>query len=255
MSVDVPEPESASQTAHREPKAEFDQHAAGYDAGMDNWLKRLAGASAEDFAEVKADWLLRYLGLIGGEAGRSTRLLDFGCGKATFLKALRRMGYAGDLSGCDVSEGMIREALRTWDVGPRPQLCTQLPDRLPFDAQSFDIVVASAVFHHIPPAQRAIWYAELYRVARAGGRCIVFEHNPWNPITRWVVSRTAIDANAILLSQREAIAALRHAGFDETFANAIMIFPPRLGFLRPIERTLARLPIGGQYVAAGRRRG
>ena len=40
-------------------KAEFDKHAAGYDGGLDNPIKRLIGSSPDDYIAVKARWLLR----------------------------------------------------------------------------------------------------------------------------------------------------------------------------------------------------
>ena len=39
--------------------AEFDRHAATYDGGLDNPVKRLMGRSADQFIAVKARWLLR----------------------------------------------------------------------------------------------------------------------------------------------------------------------------------------------------
>ena len=54
--------------------AEFDKHAASYDGGLDNPVKRLMGDSADQFIAVKARWLLRREpalkaggGRIGGE--------------------------------------------------------------------------------------------------------------------------------------------------------------------------------------------
>ena len=39
--------------------AEFDSHAAHYDGGLDNPIKRLMGSSPDQFIAVKARWLLR----------------------------------------------------------------------------------------------------------------------------------------------------------------------------------------------------
>jgi len=240
-------------TGHDGVRAEFDQFAVSYDAGMQNVLKRLAAESADDFAEIRAEWLLRYMRRIGSERPHGSRLLDFGCGAATFLKALRRLNYVGELFGCDASSGMIQEARRTWKTGTLPDLVVQQGDRLPYRSLGFDIAVAGAVFHHIPRTERRRWFDELYRVLRPGGHCVIFEHNPWNLVTRWVVSRTPIDAKAILLSKREATAALREAGFEAISGAALLFFPPRFKFLRRVERWLARVPLGGQYVVVGRR--
>ena len=39
--------------------------------------------------------------------------LDCGCGTATFLRILHAHAYHG-LAGCDISQGMLDEAARTW---------------------------------------------------------------------------------------------------------------------------------------------
>ena len=39
--------------------AEFDKHAATYDGGLDNPIKRLLGRSPDQFIAVKARWLVR----------------------------------------------------------------------------------------------------------------------------------------------------------------------------------------------------
>ncbi len=76
---------------------------------------------------------------------------------------------------------------------------------------SFDIVTISAVLHHVPVEERQAVYAELGRVLKPGGRIYVFEHNPRNPLVRYVIARTPIDANAILLDAREVrLRAARH---------------------------------------------
>ena len=87
--------------------------------------------------------------------------------------------------------------------GPTPALALQDGARTPFAPGSFDIVTISAVLHHVPVAERAAVYAELGRVLKPGGRIYVFEHNPRNPLVRYVIARTPIDENAILLDERE----------------------------------------------------
>ena len=49
-------------------------------------------------------------------------------------------------------------------------------------------------------------------VLKPGGRLYVFEHNPRNPLVRYVIARTPIDENAILLDAREVQHGLLGAG-------------------------------------------
>jgi hypothetical protein len=89
------------------------------------------------------------------------------------------------------------------------------------------------------------------RVLKSGGRCYVFEHNPYNPVTRWVVARTPIDRHAILLSSREVCASLAVAGIRHIQVENLMFFPPKWRWAQPLEQALYWLPFGGQYMVFG----
>jgi SAM-dependent methyltransferase len=236
------------------PAAEFDQFAVGYNAGMDNPVKKMVGDNPEMFIEVKARWLLANLAKHTARpqlAAVPQRLLDFGCGAGLFLQVLRRLGFPGVLHGCDISSGMLAEAVRTWSAGALPGFALFVNGKLPYANATFDVVLASAVFHHIVPGEREASYTEMARVLKAGGRCYVFEHNPYNPVTRWVVARTPIDRHAILLSSCEVRAGLAAAGVGNIRIEYLMFFPPKWRWTRPLERALCWLPGGGQYVAFG----
>jgi SAM-dependent methyltransferase len=116
------------------------------------------------------------------------------------------------------------------------------------------MIIISAVLHHVPVAQRGDVYEELHRLMKPGGRLVVFEHNPWNPITRFVVARTPIDHDAILLSPPEVSAALNAGGWKDVRNSHLMFLPPRLGAIATAaERLFSWLPMGGQYAATARK--
>lgn len=237
------------------PAAEFDAYAADYEAGMDNSMKRLVGRDAESFIELKADWLLRAMRRdLPRRQPTAIRLLDYGCGVGTLLRVLRQAGFAGSLAGCDVSAGMLTEAGRRWSSGPLPELAVIEQGVAPFDSARFDIVVLSAVLHHVEPPVRHLVYADALRLLKPDGRVCIFEHNPYNPVTRWVVQRTPIDRNAQLLYPGEVKAGLAEAGASRLTTQYIMFFPPRWKLFRPVERRLHWLPCGAQYAvwATGR---
>jgi SAM-dependent methyltransferase len=226
--------------------AEFDAHAEGYDSGMDQPLKALAGNNADDFVAVKVRWLLRRWPELRTRTGLS--ILDYGCGVATLLKLLRAHGVAARLTGTDVSTGMLREARRRWPDGSPPLFQVQNGIATNLPTAEFDLIVISAVLHHIPVGQRAGVYAELHRLLRPGGKLVVFEHNPWNPVTSFVVGHTPIDRDAVLLPPPEVAASLRDTAWRDIRTSHFMFLPPRLGFFATaIERLLFWLPLGGQY--------
>jgi SAM-dependent methyltransferase len=237
-------------------QAEFDAYAADYSAGMDVGMKRLLGNSAESFLEIKASWLRRHLARnpLTPDAARP-RLLDYGCGVGTFLHVLCRLNFPATLAGCDVSAEMLREACKRWPTGQPPEFELINNGRAPYADHSFDLVVLSAVMHHVPIGQRNEVYADGLRLLRVGGRLVVFEHNPFNPVTQWVVRHTPIDQNAVLLRPREVVRGVRTVGKVATRTRYLMFFPPRMTALRPVERFFGWCPLGGQYVVVAEKTG
>jgi len=237
-------------SAHVDPP-EFDRHAATYDGGLDNPLKRMMG-DADSFIAVKARWLLRREpGLRAG----GVSLLDYGCGAGDLMRVLAGLGGRASFTGCDVSTGMLAEAAARWPatLGPAPALAPQAGARTPFADRQFDVATISAVLHHVPVPERPAVYAELGRVLRPGGRLYVFEHNPRNPLVRHVIARTPIDENAILLDAGEVEDGLLGSGRYEVETDYLMFMPPGLGWLRFVDRALAWLPLGAQYAVAARK--
>ena len=229
--------------------AEFDKHAAGYDGGLDNPIKRLIGSSPDDYIAVKARWLLRREKALRG-GGLS--LLDYGCGAGDLMRVLVSLGARASFTGCDVSSGMLTEAARRWPggEGAAPTLAAQDGARTPFADSQFDVATVSAVLHHVPLAERPAVYAELGRVLKPGGRLYVFEHNPRNPLVRHVIARTPIDENAILLDANEVQAGLLDSARYEVETDYLMFMPPGIKLLRGVDRALAWLPLGAQYAVA-----
>jgi SAM-dependent methyltransferase len=231
--------------------AEFDRHAASYDGGLDNPIKRMMGNSADQFIAVKARWLLgREPALRDG----GLKLLDYGCGAGDLMRVLAGLGARANFTGCDVSAGMLDEAAHRWPAssGTAPRFETQEGPRTPFTDGQFDIATVSAVLHHVPPAERPAVYAELGRVLKPGGRLYVFEHNPRNPLVRYVVARTPIDENAILLDATEVRRDLAGYALDTDY---LMFMPPGITFLQGVDRALAWLPLGAQYAVSARKPG
>jgi SAM-dependent methyltransferase len=115
----------------------------------------------------------------------------------------------------------------------------------PHEAQ--DLVYCNGVFHHIPPAERPAVMNYIWRSLRPGGLFALWENNPWNPGTRYVMSRIPFDREAITLSPPEATALLRKGGFQVLQTDYLFLFPKFLKFLRWIEPLLSPIPLGGQY--------
>jgi SAM-dependent methyltransferase len=241
-----------SLTPHNHRPAEFDDCAQDYCAGMENPLKHCLGGDAEHFIEVKVVWLLRDLGYYNPSSNlcKKLRLLDYGCGIGTMLSVLRLRGFTDTLAGCDVSQEMLKQARIRWNLDQLPELRFIHNGKAPFYEGEFDVVILSSVLHHVQVSSRNVVYADALRVLKPQGRIYIFEHNPFNPVTRWVVKHTAIDRNAVLLRPAEVRAGLHIAGAIRSRTSYLMFFPPRWTSCRRLESLLHWLPCGAQYVVA-----
>jgi len=233
--------------------AEFDAHAETYDGGMDNPVKALLGDSADDFVAIKLRWLLGRFPHLRFQ-NSSFRVLDYGCGTGTLLRLMALEGLQASLLGSDIASGMLGQVARHWpEEMPLPELYQQDGAQTFIAPGSVDLIIVSSVLHHVEPADRPAVYAELHRLLRPRGDLVAFEHNPFNPVTRYVVANTPIDRNAILLRSGKLRAGLSQMRFTDLRTSYLMFFPPRLRVLAPFENAIGWLPLGGQYAVTARR--
>jgi ubiquinone/menaquinone biosynthesis C-methylase UbiE len=118
---------------------------------------------------------------------------------------------------------------------------------------TFDVAVASCVFHHIPHDEHVALLAEIRRVLNPRGWLFVFEHNPLNPLTRHAVNTCVFDEHAELVRAPTMRRRVRDAGFSTANVNYRIFFPHALRGLRPLEAQLTWLPLGAQYYVAARK--
>jgi len=224
--------------------AEFDKFSSNYNAGFDHSLKSLAASNQEDYWNIKIDVLLRYL---SQDNTKSMGVLDYGCGSADFLRLLAARCPGWNLNGCDISEGMLQEAKkRLAECRHSFNLWHDTPGA-PLPENNYDLITAVCVFHHIPPDQWLSSAEKIYKALKPGGMFVMFEHNPWNPLTNHIVKKAEIDRNAVLLSSRQSACLLKAAGFVDLKVRHFLFFPIKYKCLSAFEKYLSTVPIGGQY--------
>jgi SAM-dependent methyltransferase len=175
-------------------------------------------------------------------------LLDIGCGVGLIHPYLTP--HFKDVVGVDVSAEALASA-RTDNSSVRYQQYDGV--RLPFDDERFDAAIAICVMHHVPTPQWRGFVAEARRILRPGGMLMIFEHNPWNPLTRLAVSRCAFDFDAVLLSPPQSTRLLRQAGFASVRREFLFFTPFSAAPIQRAEQALRWCPAGAQYVAMGQR--
>jgi len=214
---------------------EFDKFAKDYDQVLGSTIPDELNENTY-FAEYKIALMARRL-----QGAAVPRILDFGCGAGRSLPFLRQYFPDSEIWGYDVSPGSLAVAS---GHAPGARLFS---DWASLGDTRFDGIVAANVFHHIPPADRLGALVRCRESLQPGGQMFMFEHNPYNPATRWVFERCPFDADAQMLSLATARALARQAGFSSERHAYTLFFPKPLAFLRRIEPWLERLPLGAQY--------
>ena len=225
------------------PTSEFDGFADNYDQALQNGLS-LSGETKDFFANGRINILARLLG-----ARPFLRILDYGCGTGSATPYLRALPNVAEVVGVDISDKSLNCARATYQ---HPHVEFHNLSTLS-QLGSFDLAFCNGVFHHIPTSERLGSLSQIYHALKPNGLFAFWENNPWNPGTRWVMSRVSFDRDAILLWPKEARRLLSQAGFEIVLTHFAFIFPKALGFLRFAEWPLRRLPFGAQYLIVGQK--
>ncbi len=220
--------------------AKFDRYADDYHDAVNRSLGLLEG-KADYFTRVKAAYLLDLVAAHFGSC-RDVALLDVGCGTGGLHPLIS--GELGSLSGVDISRDSLERAK---ERNPANAYLHYDGEHLPFADAMFDAVTTVCVMHHVPPAQWPRFCAEMRRVLKPGGLAMVFEHNPFNPLTRRVVSNCEFDDDAVLLRQGDLRGLLADAGFSSVSSRSILSIPSFGKATRAIDRLLGLMPLGAQY--------
>jgi SAM-dependent methyltransferase len=225
--------------------ADFDAYADSYREAVGHSIA-FSGQEVDYFARRKADHLLDLSRRLLGDPS-TLSVVDVGCGVGTTDEHLA--GAFGQLHGVDLApEAVERAAARN----PTVRYRTYDGDTLPFGDAELDLAFAICVLHHVSPEARPSFAAELRRVVRPGGLVVVFEHNPFNPLTRLAVSRCEFDHGVVLLTRRRVASLLRTAGVEPVEQRFIVFFTSDRPRLRALEHKLRGIPLGAQHYVAGR---
>ena len=219
-------------------KATFDEFGANYDEALQKGIG-LSGETKDFFAESRIRFLSRVL-----PPKTMPRVLDYGCGTGSATPFLLRLPGVTKLVGVDVSDRSLDRARQVWQQ-PAAEFhnLTRLSSLAPFD-----LVFCNGVFHHIPSQERACAFGQIHQALLPGGHLAFWENNPWNPGTRWVMSRIPFDRDAQMLWPRASRRALSEAGFRILQTHFAFIFPKALKTLRILEWPLRSFPFGAQYM-------
>ena len=102
------------------------------------------------------------------------KVLDVGCGSGTLLIEAKTMYPNADLVGIDPDKKILKLAERKLEqAGVKARLVQGFAQELPFPSESFDLVISTLVFHHLPAQVKRQATREIYRVIKEKGRFLL----------------------------------------------------------------------------------
>jgi len=218
-------------------KIDFDHYAEVYDEVLDEQLK-FFDSNSEYFSEYKIK-LVKNL-----TKTQPHRILEYGCGIGRNIKHLATYFPNSIVSGCDISEKSLKIAKEN-----NPQLdFFHITDKaIESKKNLYDLIFISCVFHHIQPSLRQQTIKLIASLLKPKGELFIFEHNPFNPITRRIVNNCVWDKDAVLLKPSETVNLITSADLELVRKNYTLFLPGYFNRFRSIEKYFSFLPLGGQY--------
>jgi arsenite methyltransferase len=147
------------------------------DLGYPAELASVPDTAVESFAGVANPWAM-------GRLAPGERVLDLGSGAGTdSLIAAQMVGEAGSVTGIDMTPAMLAKArAAAAEMGAaNVEFVEAEAERLPFEDESFDVVVSNGVVDLIPDKDAV--FSELFRVLAPGGRIQIADVTIQNPVS------------------------------------------------------------------------
>jgi trans-aconitate methyltransferase len=178
-------------------------------------------------------------------------VLDFGCGIGNSAPHLHEAFPNARITGVDVSKKSLSVARARFPDAA--EFLAYDPKRAPpGPPEGYDLIFSACVFHHIEADEHVGIFRRLRERLAPGGAMAIFEHNPVNPVSRYIVATCPFDENAVLIPAAELARRQREAGFGRVDVTYTGFFPGPLKALRPLEPAMGKLPVGAQYYTLAR---
>lgn len=213
-------------------------------------LERAIAFSGQDvnfFTQVKANLLIKLASKYLGEISEK-KIIDIGCGIGLTNKILAP--HFKNLFAVDIAKDLIEKAK---SQNPTIQYFHYDGHVLPFPDGKFDLAFTICVMHCLPVHEWTHYIKEISRTVKKGGFLVVFEHNPLNPLTRYVVNRCSLSVGANLVLPSKLKKTFLDCELTPIEKKYFLIFPWEFKWLKNFEKLVSFIPFGAQYFMVGKK--
>lgn len=134
-----------------------------------DWLTPFFDVLIEIFGASFREKVLERVHVQNGE-----RLLDVGCGTASLLITVKARYPQAQMVGIDADEKILERARKhIHNKKVQVEVLRARAENLPFPPSSFDVVVSTLTFHHLPTEVKKQAMKEIHRMLTPGGRFLL----------------------------------------------------------------------------------
>ena len=180
---------------------------------------------------------------------KSFQLLDFGCGVGNLFGHLEEFFPNTVYTGVDLSKDSLKKARSRFPANTN----FQEYDSPKWGNLKYDLIFSAGVFHHIPHTDHTKIINKLYSLLNSGGKLVIWEHNPLNPVTQKIVKDCPFDKDAVLIPSKILKEHFNGVPLSNVQIIYTTFFPKFLSFLNFLDPYLGWLPLGGQYLITGQK--
>ena len=188
-----------------------------------------------------------------GVITEGSRILDLGCGHGRITELIVQQVPSLDIVGVDMTQQLldnfiVKEGVNDCKIR---LLCADIT-KLPFEADEFDAVISSRVFHYLP--NPILGVREAYRVVKPGGKVVISVPNKLNIIKYMTYSE------APLYSPFQVRNWFAECNFDDIDHGSMCFFPSTHGWkgLSAFVELFKYVPVikymGGNLIVTGKKK-
>lgn len=177
--------ESHQEVAAAAPKGRYPRYyLQNFHYQTDGWLSRRSARIYDNQVEVlfmgsadamRRQALLPIADMLRTIGQRGARLIDIACGTGRFLREVKNNWPRLAVTGLDLSPFYLDEARSLLAGRSGTRFVEASAEAVPEPDGSYDIATAIFLFHELPPRARRQVAAELGRLVRPGGLCVLLD--------------------------------------------------------------------------------